>query len=143
WLELQDLSIAGSTVLKYELHTPTGSQEFYSDHVTVAGALVLDGVLQVGGRASHPDGPYDFTTAVLNDRWLLMTYSTGSLLDNGLVVDIPNSAPLAEGLSYAVSTEALDATQSGVYLTVVAVPEAGTAALAVLGLVLLLRRPRG
>ncbi|MFO1489362.1 MAG: hypothetical protein U1F87_00255 [Kiritimatiellia bacterium] len=137
WLELQELS-SETTVLKYELQTRPGTG-IPGDHVTVAGAFVLDGLLQIGNRASQPD-PYDFTTAVEGDSWLLMTYAPGSLSDNGLIVDIPNSAPLADGLSYSVATNAIDASTSGVYLTVVAVPEAGTGALAVLGLVLLLRR---
>ncbi|MFO1523044.1 MAG: hypothetical protein U1G05_13590 [Kiritimatiellia bacterium] len=134
WLELQEPE---TTVLKYELEPDRGTG-IPSDHVTVAGAFVLDGLLQIGNRASQPD-PYDFTTAVEGDSWLLMTYAPGSLSDNGLIVDIPNSAPLADGLSYSVATNAIDASTSGVYLTDV-VPEAGTGALAVLGLVLLLRR---
>ncbi|MFO1490068.1 MAG: hypothetical protein U1F77_01055 [Kiritimatiellia bacterium] len=78
-----------------------------------------------------------FGTPVAGDRWLLMAYPAGGgmLTDNSLTVDTANSPALSGGLVYAVDTSI----DGAVYLTV-AVPEASTAPLVLLGLAVLLRR---
>ena len=86
--------------------------------------------------ANRPDASsFDMTTAVDGNRWLVATY-TGALTDNTLEVDTANSAPLAAGLVYKVNTTS---NPGYVYLEV-AVPEAGTGALLLLGAALLRRR---
>ncbi|MFO1522782.1 MAG: autotransporter-associated beta strand repeat-containing protein [Kiritimatiellia bacterium] len=142
-MTLASLTLAGTSVLRYQLQAAEFDVQtvgFYNDSAVITGALVLDGVLRVGNRANH-DSPYDFTTALAGDKWLLLKYTPGNLTDNGLVVDSGNSAPLAPGLAYAISK---DETFGGVYLDVVAVPEAGSGLLAALGVIILwARRVRG
>ncbi|MFO1490295.1 MAG: autotransporter-associated beta strand repeat-containing protein [Kiritimatiellia bacterium] len=126
---LASLTLAGTPVLKFNVDAPSVTPSFYNDYANIAGALVLNGRIQVGPQPGALD--YDFTTAVPGDKWLILSYA-GALGGSGLVVD---SAPaLAPGLSMTVDT----ATAGSVFLAVV--PESGTGALVMLGLALLLRR---
>ena len=115
--------------MKFDLDEPLSP--FWNDAVVIGpGALVLDGRLQVGLQAGAPG--YDFSTAPSGTKWLLMTHG-GSVTDNGVTVE---SAPaLAPGLAYAVDSTS---TPGSVFLTVV--PEAGSGALTLLGLLVLRKR---
>ncbi|MFO1529898.1 MAG: autotransporter-associated beta strand repeat-containing protein [Kiritimatiellia bacterium] len=123
------LSLAANAILKFDLDDPVSP--FWNDTAVIgAGALMLDGRLQVGPQAGAPG--YDFSTAPAGTKWLLMTYA-GSITDNGVTVE---SAPaLAPGLAYAVDSTS---TPGSVFLAVV--PEAGSGALTLLGLLVLLKR---
>ncbi|MFO1522749.1 MAG: autotransporter-associated beta strand repeat-containing protein [Kiritimatiellia bacterium] len=136
---LASLSMSGNSVYRFEPGLPSATyytdpnDSYFTDHVTVNGALTLDGRIVVANR---PDASsYDMTTAVEGNRWLVATY-TGALTDNTLEIDTANSAPLAPGLVYKINTTS---NPGYVYLEV-AVPEAGTAALLLLGAALLRRR---
>ncbi|MFO1521603.1 MAG: hypothetical protein U1F77_06205 [Kiritimatiellia bacterium] len=81
-----------------------------------------------------------FGSPVAGDKWLLMT-AAGAVTDNTLTVD-PSSPALSPGLDYAVETDTSVPGFNKVYLSVVAVPEAGTAGLLAAGLLLVALRMR-
>ncbi|MFO1531148.1 MAG: autotransporter-associated beta strand repeat-containing protein, partial [Kiritimatiellia bacterium] len=97
-ITLTGLSLSGNAISKFDLDDPVSP--FWNDTAVIgAGALVLDGRLQVGPQAGAPG--YDFSTAPAGTKWLLMTYA-GSITDNGVTAE---SAPaLAPGLAYAVDS---------------------------------------
>ena len=118
------ITLNAASILNFELAAPSVTYNPASDFATVGGALTLGGVLNVTALGG-------FGTPAGGEKWLIMSYA-GALTDNGLTV---GAAPaLAGGLSYQIDTT----TANQVFLTVV--PEAGSGALAVLGLLLLLRR---
>ena len=135
-LELAELTFADDSLLLFDLDAPlTNPMDtapgIDSDHVAVGGFLALNGRLRINPRAG-------FGTPAPGDRWLLISYSPGNLDDGGLEVDTANSPVLAPGLAYQIDT----ATPGHVYLAI-AVPEAGTAGLLLVGLVTLLRARKG
>ena len=121
---VSSLTLNAASVLNFELDAPSLVYNPASDFATVGGALTLRGVLNVSPMAG-------FGTPAGGEKWLIMSYA-GPLADNGLTM---GAAPtLAGGLFYQIDTTIANQ----VFLTVV--PEAGSGALAVLGLLLLLRR---
>ncbi len=129
-LALTSLSLGGASDLFFGLDNPL--LPVWNDTVQVSGALTIAGFLHVSQQGGAAPG-YDFTTAAPGTQWLLFTYASGQLTDGGLTVA---SAPaLASGLSFAVDSTSTD---GSVFLTVV--PEAGTAGLVILGLLLIRRR---
>ncbi|MFO1490493.1 MAG: autotransporter-associated beta strand repeat-containing protein [Kiritimatiellia bacterium] len=132
---MNDLTLGNGSFLAFELDAPDVNINVQNDYLNVAGNLVLDGVLLVTPRTLP-----GFGTPVAGDKWLLMT-AGGTITDNALAVD-PSSPALSPGLDYAVETDTSVPGFSKVYLSVVAVPEAGTAGLLAAGLMLLARRLR-
>jgi hypothetical protein len=123
------LAIIGNVTL-----SPTTKLKFdfadTNDRVDVAGDLVLDGVLSITQTQ-------DFDAL----QYVLFTY-TGTLTDNGLLLD-PENAPIFEGGGSASIVVVPNLGGGGtVYLSVLAVPEPGTAGLAVAAAGLLARRRR-
>ncbi|MCP5533476.1 MAG: autotransporter-associated beta strand repeat-containing protein [Akkermansiaceae bacterium] len=123
-----DLGLNGTAILEIELDptlmTPGGG---FNDLLAVTGNLTLDGLLNVTATSG------DFLTATLGDTWTLATYG-GTLTDNGL--SFGSMPALDVGYSWALDTS----TAGSVNLTVV--PEAHTALLGALGILLLIRRRR-
>lgn len=130
---LAGLTLSGGSILSFDLAAPLANPfdtvpDAASDHVRVTtNALMLDGILRINALPG-------FGAPVAGNRWLLMT-ADGGLADNTLAVDTINSPALSGGLSYEIDT---DTVPGLVYLQVV--PEAGTAGLVALGLLLLRRR---
>jgi fibronectin-binding autotransporter adhesin len=130
WMNVQDLNLGATTQFFFELGLPdngTGPLPA-NDLVTVVGSLsALGGVLNVadlGGVASAP----------LGSRWQIFDMPNGAPPTHSLTLGVVPAR--TDGLIYEI--EALDSTVAA-YLVVV--PEAGTAGLVALGL-LLLRRLR-
>ncbi|MFO1492907.1 MAG: hypothetical protein U1F87_18820, partial [Kiritimatiellia bacterium] len=136
-LDLASLSLAAGGILKYELGAPLANPldttpDFYSDHVALSGALILDGTLQITPVANAFT---DFGSPVTGNLWLLMAHAPGGLTNNTLDVNTPaNLSLLAAGLSYQVDTDV----DGFVYLAVV--PEAQSGVLLAAGLLLLRMR---
>ena len=125
-LTVNNLTLNPASILNIELGAPTLVQGPGSDFITANDTIMLAGTLNIAALSG-------FGTPVAGDSWLIMT-SAGGVGDNGIVI---GSAPvLGSGLSFAVNTSS----GSNVLLTVV--PEAGTAGLFGLAL-LILRRVRG
>ncbi len=131
WMTMQDLSLSSGTQLFFELGLPDdgGGPLPANDLITVTGSLsALGGVLNVadlGGVASAP----------LGSRWQILDMPNGAPATHALTLGtVPTRT---DGLIYEI--EALNSSVAA-YL-VVAVPEAGTAGLVAIGL-LLLRRLR-
>ena len=120
-----NLTLNDTSVLRFELGAPTLVPDpGFSDHLVVNGHLMLNGRLQITALAGFPGAPLP------TDKWLLMSYS-GTLTDNKLELDSPPPG------GYYIDT----ATEGSVFLAVV--PEAGTATLFGLGvLILRLLRPQ-
>ncbi|MFO1532025.1 MAG: autotransporter-associated beta strand repeat-containing protein, partial [Kiritimatiellia bacterium] len=137
--EVANLSLTDGSILAFDLGTPLPVGEFipsfWYDHVIITGGLTLDGKLRINPLSN---GDTDFGTPIEGDRWLLMTYPAGggSLTDHTLDVDTANSPALSPGLGYQVDTS----NDGYVYVVAVAVPEAGTASLLLMGLALILRK---
>ncbi len=126
-LSLSSLSLETGSVLDYELGAPNADPGTTpNDLVRVGGVLTLGGVLNVSARPG-------FTSAVQGDRWVLMTFPAGNLLQTG--ISLGSTPSLTPGLSLLIEPE--DA-NGAVYLTVV--PEPATGALILLGLGLFIRR---
>ena len=125
-ITVAELTLNPLSGLVFELGAPSPVQTPGGDFIAIGETLTLAGRLDILPIAG-------FGTPVAGDRWLLMTYG-GGLADMGLTI---GTAPaLSPGLSYSLDTDTI----GQVLLTVV--PEAGTSALACLGLMhlLLLRR---
>ena len=132
---VQNLTLAGTSVLPFELDAPDPSINALNDYLNVAGNLTLDGILQVSKRTVP-----GFGTPVAGDKWLVMSV-TGNVTDQILTVD-GSAAPLDPGLSYVIETDTSVPGFNKVYLSVV--PEAGPAGLMVLaGLILTRLRTAG
>ena len=131
WMTVADMSLGSATQLFFELGLPDdgGGPLPANDLVTVTGSLLsLGGVLNVadlGGVASAP----------LGSRWQIFDMPNGAPATHALTLGtVPTRT---DGLIYEI--EALNSSVAA-YL-VVAVPEAGTAGLVAIGL-LVLRRLR-
>ena len=127
-LALASLSLGGGDLL-FGLDDPL--LPVWNDTVQISGALTLAGQINITQQGGGAPG-YNFATAAPGAQWLLFTYGSGQLTDGG--ISVASAPALASGLSWSVNT----ATDGSVYLTVV--PEAGTAGLVALGLLLLRRR---
>ena len=124
-LTVNNLTLNPASILNIELGAPTLAQGPGSDFVTASDTIMLAGTLNIAALSG-------FGIPVAGDSWLIMS-AAGGVADNGIVI---GSAPvLGSGLSFAVDTSS----GSNVLLTVV--PEAGTAGLFGLAL-LILRRIR-
>ena len=126
-LLLASLALDAGSVLNYELGAPNADPvTTVNDLVRVSGSLTFGGVLNVSARPG-------FATAVSGDRWVLMTFPSGSLLQSG--VTLGSTPSLTPGLSLLVEP---DDANGAVFLTVVPEPAAGV--LLLFGLALLARR---
>ena len=120
------LALNPTSVMVFELGAPNLGQNAGSDFVVVRDMLTLHGSINISAIAG-------FGSPVYGDKWLLMTAANG-IADNG--VALGSTPALAGGLTFE-----LDASDGqSVFLSVV--PEAGTGALAGLGLLLLVLRLR-
>ena len=125
-LTVNTLTLYPGAILNFELGAPTPVQDPGSDFVTVTDVLALDGTINITALAG-------FGSPALGDSWRIMSAASG-ITDLGVTI---GSAPaLAGGLTFAVDAS----NNKDVFLTVV--PEAGTAGLFGLAL-LILRRIRG
>ena len=129
---VRSLTLDPSSTLVFGLDDPFSFDG--NDLIQITNALTLAG--QINIHAQPGGSGYDFLTATVGTQWEVMKYSPGNLLSAGDVT-IGTAPALASGLAWSVDTTTAD---GSVFLTVV-VPEAGTAGLAALGL-LLLRRLR-
>jgi fibronectin-binding autotransporter adhesin len=112
------LSLAGTSILDFEIDAADPSSSVFNDLITGVTDLTLGGTLNLTGTG-------DFSTVTRGTSWRLIDYS-GGLTDNTLAI---GTAPtLAAGLSFSVDT----ATAGQVNLVVV--PEPATLALAGCGL---------
>ena len=128
-LLLASLTLEAGSVLDYELGAPNDDPvTTVNDLVRVTGSLTFGGVLNVSARPG-------FATAASGDRWVLMTFPAGNLLQSG--VTLGSTPALTPGLSLLIEPE--DA-NGAVYLTVVPEPAAGI--LLALGLLLVWFRKR-
>lgn len=130
WMSVQDLTLASTTEMTFQLNLPDDGLGAFlaNDLVTVVGNLPT-----LGGKVNVADLG-NVATAPLGSRWQLFAVPNGVPSSNSLVL---GSVPVrGDGLGYGF--EALDSSNA-VFLVVV--PEAGTAGLLALGL-LLLRRLR-
>ena len=122
-----NLSLTPASTLSFDLAAPFTSD---GDFLSIAGNLTtLTGTLNINALPA-------FNAPALQDgdRWLLASYGGAPLGSHSLTV---GSAPaLSGGLAYAIDISL----PNEVYLTVV--PEAGTAGLLTVGLLLLARRAR-
>ena len=122
-LTVNTLTLYPGAILNFELGAPTLVQDPGSDFVTVTDVLALDGTINITALAG-------FGSPVLGDSWRIMS-AAGGVTDLGLTI---GSAPaLAGGLAFAIDAS----NNSDVFLTVV--PEAGTAGLFGLALLILRR----
>ena len=136
-LALTGLTLSDNAILRFDLDGPLTvsydtTPDAASDHVAISGPLTLNGKLRINALAG-------FGTPAGGETWLLLAYTPGGLTDQILDVDVANSPTLPAltgGMAYTIDT----ATPGYVYLAVV--PEAGTAGLLALGLLLLRRRTR-
>ena len=125
-LTANNLTLNPGSVLNIELGAPTLVQSSGSDFVTVGDVLTLHGTLNILALPG-------FGAPVAGDAWLIMT-SAGGIAGNDMLI---GTAPaLGDGLSFALDSSS----GADVFLTVV--PEAGTAGLFGLAL-LILRRFHG
>ena len=123
-LTVSDLTLNPASVLEFELGAPTLAQSAGSDFITATSSLTLNGILNISPITG-------FGTPVSGDKWLIMT-SAGGIAGSGLTI---GSAPsLPGGLTFEVDAS------NGAEVFVSVVPEAGTAALSLLGVLLLRRR---
>ena len=122
-LTVNSLTLHPGSVLNFELGAPTLVQDPGSDFLTMNDYLILDGTININALPG-------FGSPVSGDAWLLMTVPGG--IDNrGLSI---GSAPaLAGGLTFAIDVS----NDTDVFLNVV--PEAGTAGLFTLALLMLRR----
>ena len=120
------LTLAGASVLDYELDAPDPVGGVGGDFITGIQGLTLDGVLNVTSLG------FDFLTANVGDQWKLMSFS-GTLTDNTL--SLGSMPGLGGGKSYAVTV-----TGDSVILGVV--PEPGALGLLGLGAVVWILRRR-
>jgi len=112
------LSLAGTSILDFEIDAADRSSSVFNDLITGVTDLTLGGTLNLTGSG-------DFSTVSAGALWRLINYS-GTLTDNTLAI---GTAPtLAAGLSFSVDT----ATAGQVNLVVV--PEPGALGLACCGL---------
>lgn len=124
-LTTDDLTLNPTSVLNFELGAPSLVQNPGSDFVTVGEVLTLAGTLNITAMPG-------FGTPVGGESWLIMTAANG-IADNGIALG--STPALGSGLSFSIDY----ASGTEVYLNVV--PEAGTADLFGLAL-LILRRVR-
>jgi autotransporter-associated beta strand protein len=122
--DLAGLSLSASSVLRFDLDAPLADPlallpDAASDHITVSGALHLDGQLRINPLAN-------FAPPDVGDRWLLLRHAPGNLSGPGLTVDTANAPVLPAGQSYRIDTDL----PGFVYLTVVPEPATGTLLLA-------------
>lgn len=115
------LTLNNTTALNWELANPNLGNSTLSDRVDVTGNLVLDGILNVTALTG-------FGTPIVGDKWRLFNY-TGSLTDN--LVALGTLPSLSGGLFYSIDTS----TANQVNLVVNAVPEPGTFAMLLFGVV--------
>ncbi|HPA21529.1 MAG TPA: autotransporter-associated beta strand repeat-containing protein, partial [Verrucomicrobiae bacterium] len=119
------LVLSNNAILSFDLDGTDGTAGGgINDLVQGIGNLVLDGMLTISPLVS-------FSGAGTNDFWTLMTYS-GSLTDNGLVVDGTSQLLLDPGLAfyvYSFEGGAIDQIRLGIM-----VPEPSTWALLATGL---------
>ena len=128
-LAMNSLTLDPATQLVFGLDDPL--LPAFNDTVQITNGLTLGGQLTVLPQPGASG--YNFLAATPGTKWLLFSYAPGNLLETGVTI---SSAPaLASGLSWEVDTQSTD---GSVFLTVV--PEAGTAGLVALGLLLLRRR---
>ena len=128
-LQLASLTLTTGSVLNYELGAPNDDPvTTLNDLVRVGGILTLGGVLNVSARPG-------FTSAVAGDRWVLMTFPSGNLVDAGTTLG--TTPALSPGLSLLIEP---DSANGAVFLTVVPEPAAGI--LLALGLLLVWFRKR-
>ena len=124
-LTVGSLTLNPSATLDFELGAPSPVQNPGSDFVTVGNSLTLNGTLNITALPA-------FGTPGAGSSWLLMTSASG-IADNGIVLG--STPALSGGLTFALDISSGE----NVFLNVV--PEAGTAGLVFLGLMLLRRRP--
>lgn len=122
-LTVNNLTLNPSSVLNIELGAPTLVQDPGSDFVTVGQMLTLGGTLNIQAISG-------FGTPVSGDSWLIMTAANG-IADNGIVLG--SQPALSGGMTFSLDYSS----GSEVFLTVV--PEAGTAGLFALALLILRR----
>ena len=123
-LTVSDLTLNPTSVLAFELGAPALVQNPGSDFITATSSLTLDGILNITPIAG-------FGTPANGDKWLIMT-SAGGILNLG--VEIGSAPSLPGGMTFEVDAS------NGADVFVTVVPEAGTGALALLGLLLVRRR---
>jgi fibronectin-binding autotransporter adhesin len=123
-LTVNSLTLHPDSVLNFELGAPTLVQDPGSDFLTMNDFLILDGTINITALPG-------FGSPVAGDSWLLMT-AAGGIQKNGLVIG--STPALAGGLTFSID----DSSDSEVFLTVV--PEAGTAGLVGLAVLILRRR---
>ncbi len=121
-LTVNDLSLNPASVLNIELGAPTLAPNSGSDFITANNMITLGGTLNVLALPG-------FGTPVGGESWRIMTAANG-IAPNGIVIG--STPALASGLSFAVEYSS----GTDVFLNVV--PEAGTAGL--FGLALLILR---
>lgn len=124
-LSTGSLTLSEASILRFELDAPNLGNSPLSDRIDVAGNLVLDGLLVVEPLAG-------FGTPRTGDRWRLFNY-TGSLTDNGLVLDAGLLPGLPPAMYYYIDTSVVGQVNLGV-----GVPEPGSLGLIALGLLGLL-----
>jgi fibronectin-binding autotransporter adhesin len=124
-LTVNHLTLNPSSILNIELGAPTLVQVPGSDFVTVGQILTLGGTLNIQAISG-------FGTPVAGDSWLIMT-AAGGIAPNGIVIG--STPALGGNLTFTIDYSS----GAEVFLTVV--PEAGTAGLFGLAL-LILRRIR-
>jgi len=113
------LALDGGSFLAFEIDAGDPSSSVLNDLITGVTDLTLGGTLNLTGSG-------DFSTVTEGTSWPLINYS-GLLTDNALAI---GTAPtLAAGLSFAVDTSTIN------QVNLVVVPEPGSLAAAVAGLV--------
>jgi fibronectin-binding autotransporter adhesin len=122
-LTVNHLTLNPSSILNIELGAPTLVQGPGSDFVTVGQILTLDGTLNIQAISG-------FGTPVAGDSWLIMT-AAGGIAPNGIVIGSQPALP--GGMTFIIDYS------SGADVLLTVVPEAGTAGLFGLALLILRR----
>jgi hypothetical protein len=118
-----DLVLADTTILNVQLGDDSAAGTSF-DAISISGGLTLDGILNISDLAGFSVGTYR-----------IMTFSGGSLTDNGLDL----------GSTPGAYTYSLDADNAGGFVDLTVIPEPSTWALVTgaFAMVYLLRRRRG